>query len=191
MSEQTPSHPSQSETEHPVQPESATDLSEKLAKLQAQLKEQEQKYIYLYADFENFKKRTQKERQDLIKFGWEPVASELLPVLDNFERALQYAKPETDPNLISGLQMVASQFKTALEKQGVQLVKSIDQTFNPEFHEAVGELPSPKPQGIIVQEHLKGYTLHGRLLRPSRVMVSRGGGDTSNETVNGSGPGQN
>lgn len=145
-----------------------------LEQLSLKLKEAEQKYIYLYADFENFKKRAFKERQDIVKFGWEPVASELIPVLDNFERALQYAKPETDPNLISGLQMVANQFKTALEKQGVQTVQSLDRPFTPEFHESMGEIPSNKPKGTIVQEHLKGYTLHGRLLRPSKVMISSG-----------------
>ena len=157
-----------------------------ILKLQEQVKEAEQKYIYLYAEFENFKKRSIKERQDTLKFACEPVASELLPVLDNLERALQYAKPDTDANLLTGLQMVATQFRSALEKQGVQTIQSIDRPFTPELHEAMGEVPSVKPQGTIIQEHMKGYTLHGRLLRPSRVMVSSGVANS-----NGSGPGQN
>ena len=94
--------------------------------------------------------------------------------MDNFDRAIQHAKPETDPNLISGLKMVASQFKSTLEKQGVAEIASLDQPFNPEMHEAVGQIPSEKPAGTIVQEHQKGYTLHGRLLRPSRVLLSTG-----------------
>ena len=142
--------------------------------LQAKLKEAEQKYIYLYADFENFKKRAIKERQEIVKFGWENVANGLLEVLDNFDRALQFAKPDTDAGLLSGLKMVAEQFKKTLEKQGVAEILSVDQSFNPELHEGVGSIPSEKPQGTIVQEAQKGYTLHGRLLRPSRVLISSG-----------------
>ncbi len=145
-----------------------------MVELQNKLKDAEQKYIYLYADFENFKKRSIKERQDTLKFGWENVANDLLAVLDNFDRALQFAKPDSDPNLISGLKMVAQQFKTALEKQGVQTIHTEKQSFNPEFHEAVGQIPSELPQGTVVQEQQKGYTLHGRLLRASRVLVSTG-----------------
>ena len=158
-------------------PETAATAPESIdpvAELKALLKDQEQKYVYLYAEFENFKKRAVKERQDIVKFGWENVADSLLEVLDNFNRALQFAKPETDPNLLAGLKMVATQFKAALEKQGVAEIVSMDQPFNPELHEGVGQVPSDKPEGTIVQEHQKGYTLHGRLLRPSRVMVSTG-----------------
>ena len=144
------------------------------AELQAKVKEAEQKYIYLYAEFENFKKRSLKERQDIVKFGWENVASELLGVLDNLDRALQFAKPETDPNLMSGLKMVSQQFASTLEKQGVQAILTENQMFNPDLHEGVGQLPSEKPAGTIVQEVQKGYTLHGRLLRASRVLVSSG-----------------
>jgi molecular chaperone GrpE len=154
-------------------PETAESASE-VEQLQAKLKEAEQKYVYLYAEFENYKKRAVKERQDTLKFGWENVASGLLDVLDNLDRALQAAKPETDPNLMSGLKMVSAQFKSTLEKQGVTEIKSVDQPFNPELHEGVGQIPSEKPQGTIVQEAQKGYTLHGRLLRPSRVLISSG-----------------
>ena len=142
--------------------------------LEKKLKDAEQKYIYLYADFENYKKRAIKERQDTVKFGWENVANGLLDVLDNLDRALQFAKPETDPQLMGGLKMIAQQFRATMEKQGVAEIVTQDQTFNHELHEAVGQLPSAKPQGTIVQEQQKGYTLHGRLLRPSRVMISTG-----------------
>ena len=170
-----------SQTEQNAQDSSATDTASTAAPapsevetLQAKVKEAEQKYVYLYADFENFKKRAVKERQDTIKFGWENVASGLLEVLDNFDRALQFAKPESDPNLINGLKMVAQQFKATLEKQGVAEIKAVDQAFDPELHEGVGQIPSEKPEGTIVQEAQKGYTLHGRLLRPSRVLISSG-----------------
>ena len=167
-----------SQTEQSAQETAAAPLEDttpsELDSLQAKLKEADQKYMYLYADFENFKKRAVKERLETLKFGWENVASGLLEVLDNFHRALQFAKPETDANLLDGLKMVAQQFKATLEKQGVAEIQSIDQNFNPELHEGVGQIPSEKPQGTIVQEAQKGYTLHGRLLRPSRVLISSG-----------------
>lgn len=137
-------------------------------------KENEQKYLYLYADFENFKKRAVKERSDIMKFGWEGVATELLQVLDNLERALHHAKPDGDQALTEGLKMVVQQFHSSLEKSGVTPVKTIGESFNPEIHEAVAQTPSDLPEGKIVEEHQKGYTLHGRLLRPSRVVVSSG-----------------
>ncbi len=154
---------------------SATDL--KIAVLEALVKEKEQKYLYLYADFENFKRRQVKERSDLMKFGCENIARDLLEVVDNLERALGHANPQngsTADSLIQGLQLVLSQFKNALEKQGVQGIQSVNQTFDPNLHEAVGQAPSEKPAGVITAEHQKGYTLHGRLLRPSRVLISTG-----------------
>lgn len=158
---------------------SASDAPEALqagpnAELEKKLKEAEQKYVYLYAEFENYKKRAIKERQDTIKFGWESVASGLLEVLDNFNRALTFAKPDGDPSLVSGLKMVAQQFQSTLEKQGVAEVPTLNQVFNPELHESVGQIPSEKAAGMIVEEAQKGYTLHGRLLRPSRVLISTG-----------------
>jgi molecular chaperone GrpE len=165
--ENTEKADSKSQTETNPEKSAEAILAEKLAHA-------EDKYKYLYADFENFKKRAFKERQDAMKYGWENVAGELLEVLDNFDRALQFAKPETDPNLISGLKMVSQQFISTLAKQGVSEIPAMGQSFNPDLHEAVGQLPSDQPAGTIIQEHQKGYTLHGRLLRASRVMLSAG-----------------
>lgn len=138
------------------------------------LAEAQQKYVYLYAEFENYKKRAFKERQDTVKYALEGAAGDLLQVLDNLERALQHAKPDGDPSLVEGLKMVMHQFKSTLQKQNVVEIPTEHQMFNPEFHEAVGQLPSDKPQGTIVQTVQKGYTLHGRLVRPARVMISTG-----------------
>ncbi len=135
-------------------------------------KEAEQKYLYLYADFENYKKRTQKEREELLKFGWESAASELIPVLDNLDRALQYAKPETDPNLLIGLKMVAQQFLAALEKQGIQTIQTLGQAFDPNLHEATSQESSDQPENTITKEVLRGYRIHGRLLRAAKVVVA-------------------
>ena len=158
----------------PPNPAAAEPTSDPVAELQAKLKEQEQKYVYLYADFENYKKRAMKERQDIVKFGWENVASELIGVLDNLDRAIAHAKPNLDQAFVDGVKMVAQQFHSTLEKQGVATIQTENQAFNPDLHEGVGQVPSEKPEGMIAQEHQKGYTLHGRLLRPSRVLISTG-----------------
>jgi molecular chaperone GrpE len=147
----------------------------RIADLEAQVKEKEAKYLYLYAEFENFKKRAVKERSETAKFGWEPVARELIGVLDNLDRALEHMPASTDANFAAGIRMVAGQFRATLMKQGVEEIKALDQAFDPNLHEAVGQEPSATlPQGHITREQQKGYTLHGRLLRPARVLVSMG-----------------
>jgi molecular chaperone GrpE len=153
---------------------STEDLQKRIQELEAQSKEKEAKYLYLYADFENYKKRAIKERSDLIKYGWEPTARELLQVVDNLERALAHVPPQTDKNLLEGLNMVLNQFKSTLQKQGVTVIESLEKVFDPNLHEAVGQEPSTLPSGTITQEHMRGYTLHGRLLRPARVIISNG-----------------
>jgi molecular chaperone GrpE len=150
------------------------ELEAQLKEKEAQAKEKESKYVYLYAEFDNFKKRAIKERSDLIKFGWEPVARDLLQNLDDLERALSHIPPTVDKNLALGLQMVANQYKSTLQKQGVQPVESLQKEFDPNFHEAVGQEESDAPENTIIHEHTRGYTLHGRLLRPSQVTVSAG-----------------
>jgi molecular chaperone GrpE len=146
----------------------------KIAELEAQLKEKDGKYLYLYAEFDNFKKRNQKERADLLKFGWENVARDLLQVLDNLDRALQHIPQDTQPVLVDGIRLVQQQFLSTLTRQGVQTIATEGQAFDPNFHEAIGQIPGAQPAGTIVKEEMKGYTLHGRLLRPARVLVSSG-----------------
>lgn len=162
------------------QAESPTDLAaleKKVQELEAQVKDKDQKYVYLYAEFENYKKRMIKERSDLIKFGWENAARELLEVVDNLERALSHMPKSDDKahkTLEQGLHMVLNQFKAVLEKQGIQKIDTAAKDFDPNFHEAVGNVESDQPEGKVVREESSGYTLHGRLLRPSRVVVSSG-----------------
>jgi molecular chaperone GrpE len=158
-----------------VESPSAT-LEKRIAELEAQVKEKEAKYLYLYADFENAKKRAIKERSDLIKFGWENVARDLLQVVDNLDRAVEHIPTGTDANFAAGIKMISTQFKAAMQKQGVEEVSSIAKPFDPNLHEAVGQETSEHPEGSISKELSKGYTLHGRLLRPARVLVSSGQG---------------
>ncbi len=175
----TESSQSNPETQSPEAPESPMSeqaaLQARVTELEAQLKEKESKYVYLYAEFENFKKRAVKDRADTLKFGWEPVARELLQVVDNLERAVEHMPAGTDANFAKGIEMVIQQFRSTLQKQGVEAVPTTQASFDPNLHEAVGQEPSQDhPQGTILKEHLKGYTLHGRLLRPARVVISGG-----------------
>jgi len=152
------------------------DLNNKLIKLEEQLKAEQQKYIYLYADFDNYKKRTVKERSELIKYGFENAARDLLQVSDNLKRAVDHMPESVDKNLRTGIQMVLEQFHSTLHQHGVEPILADGHPFDPNIHEAVGQQPSDKPAGTIIQEHQKGYVLHGRLLRPARVMISAGHG---------------
>lgn len=158
-------------------PSSVGELEKKVQELEAQLKEKEQKYVYLYAEFDNYKKRMFKERSDLMKFGFENAARELLEIVDNLERALAHMPKSTEAShktLEQGLHMVLNQFKATLEKQGVVTIDSKEKDFDPNLHEAVGHEASEHAEGKVVREETKGYMLHGRLLRPSRVVISSG-----------------
>jgi molecular chaperone GrpE len=165
-------------TEHPSATETpsseASKPEDRIAALEAQLKEQESKYLYLYADFENYKKRAVKERSDALQFGWEPVARDLLQVVDNLDRALAHAPETLDATFIEGLQMVQKLFVSTLEKRGIRPIEALGRVFDPNFHDAVGQDLSDLPQGSVCREESKGYLLHGRLLRPAKVLVSMG-----------------
>ncbi|MGZ3652275.1 MAG: nucleotide exchange factor GrpE [Bdellovibrionota bacterium] len=147
--------------------------------LQLKLQESEKKYLYLYSEFENFRRRIERDRLDYIKFGHEGFLKELLQVLDNFERALAHAKSQGGEKgsplalVVQGIEMIHYQFAEALKAQGVTAVPSVGQKFDPTLHEAVGEEESKSEPGTIVKEMQKGYQLHGRLLRPARVVVAK------------------
>ncbi|MGE4232236.1 MAG: nucleotide exchange factor GrpE [Bacteriovoracia bacterium] len=148
--------------------------SDSLAELHKQLEESKNKYLYLYADFENFKKRAIKERSEFLKFGHEGLIRELLQVVDNLTRALdsQSQDQKTNEALMSGLQMVKQQFLEVLAKFGVSPIQTVGEKFDPTVHEAVEqEATSDEKSGSVLREHQKGYLLHGRLLRPARVVV--------------------
>ncbi len=153
---------------------SLEEAQKKIEELEVQLKDKDQKYLYLYAEFENFKKRSIKERSELIKYGTEPLAREILDVIDNLERAISHMPKDTDKTLGEGLHMVLNQFRAILQKQGIEHIKSVEQSFDPNFHEAISSEQSDHPEGTVVKEHMRGYTIHGRLLRPARVVVSGG-----------------
>lgn len=129
--------------------------------------------LRLAADFENFRKRARREQDELRKFGVEGVAKAMLPVADNLERALKHTGGKDDDPFVQGVAMVAKQFADVLATFGVQGFDSMGEAFNPERHEAMGQVPSGDVEpGTIVEEMERGYFLHERLLRPAKVIVA-------------------
>ncbi len=139
--------------------------------LMAELEDSKNKYLYLYAEFDTFKKRAIKERSDLVKFGNENIVREMLSVLDNLERALEHA--QNPSAMVDGIKMVAQQFKDILGRFGVKTVDSVGKKFDPEMHEAIAQEESKDvPSGHVLKVHQHGYTINGRLLRPAKVVVA-------------------
>jgi molecular chaperone GrpE len=140
---------------------------------QERLKDTHERYLRAAADFENWKKRAAREREDTVKFGTERLIKDVLPVIDNLERAL--AAAGSDPKtLLEGVRLVVKQFGEALAKHGVKSFSAVGQPFDPNLHEALMQQPSELPANTVVTELVKGYTLHDRLVRPAAVVVSTG-----------------
>ncbi|TYO96817.1 molecular chaperone GrpE [Geothermobacter ehrlichii] len=133
-------------------------------------------YLRSQADMENFRKRMQREKQEMARFANEGLLRELLPVMDNLQRAVDHAREEQAEAtaLLEGVEMTLSQFARTLEKFGVTPVEAIGKPFDPSCHEAMGQVVSEEvPPNTVAQELQKGYRLHDRLLRPALVMVSK------------------
>lgn len=128
---------------------------------------------YLQADFENYRKRVEKEMGDAKRFGNERLLSDLLIVNDELELALKKAaESKQNPVLLEGVGMVQKRVQSLLSKEGVQRIQSLGARFTPDLHEAALRVPSDKEDGTIVEEIRAGYLLKGRVLRPSIVNVA-------------------
>ncbi|MEZ4273327.1 MAG: nucleotide exchange factor GrpE [Myxococcota bacterium] len=140
---------------------------------QAELSAVKDQLLRLAADFDNFRKRTRREREEMQRFGAERLLRELLPIVDNMERALAHSEGESSP-VVEGIKMVAKQFVATLGGHGVHSFLSVGQPFDPERHEALGQAPAEEgcPPGSILHEMEKGYMMHDRLLRPAKVVVA-------------------
>jgi molecular chaperone GrpE len=135
-----------------------------------------QRYYYLAAEFENYKKRVEKEKESLVKFGYEKILMDLLGVIDNFERTLEVLKKSEDEkskNIVVGIDMIQKQLLAQLKKYGLEVVNAVGKEFDPNLHEAVSKaVKNDCDEETVLEEYQKGYTLHQRLLRPSKVVVS-------------------
>ena len=155
--------------------EAAEDLHKALEAKDAVIKDLQDKLLYFQAEFENFKKLKAKEKQDVLKYGNETLLQELIPVVDNMERALEHAAHADDVKAISeGVQITLNQFLKVLEKAGVERIEAVGQKFDPNVHEALyQEDRDDMEPDTVVSEVQKGYVLNGRVVRPSRVSVSK------------------
>ena len=145
---------------------------EELKKAQAERDELKDRLLRTAAEFENYKKRIKKEIDEAQGRGRESLLKEILPVLDNLERALQHAQPD-DP-LAVGVRMVEKQLVAALEKFGITRFSSVGQPFDPNLHDAIQQVESNDvAPGSVALEFAKGYMMNGRLLRPAMVAVAK------------------
>lgn len=140
----------------------------------AALAEVQQRYLRLQADFDNYRKRTRREQEELTRMAAARLITSLLPVLDNLERALAAVTDSKAEGLVTGVEMTLRQLKEILEQEGLTPVAALGQPFNPELHEAVAreETADPGQADLVVAEFRRGYTLKGKLLRPAMVKVA-------------------
>lgn len=127
------------------------------------------------ADFDNTKKRLERDKVDAIKFANERLLAEILPIMDNLDRAMASLAEGHDPDkVMKGLKLAQAEMHQVLELHGVEMVKSVGEAFDPHVHEAVGAVESAeKEEGTILEEVQRGYMLNGRLIRPSRVKIAK------------------
>jgi molecular chaperone GrpE len=145
---------------------------------EARIREAEERYVRLYAEFENYKKRTARENEDFRRYANEAVLKEMLPVLDNFERAVSHAK-EADGaaggGLLEGVELVRRQFLDVLGKLGVTPIEAMGRPFDPQVHQAVSQREAADAAaGTVVDELQRGFIFRERVLRPAMVVVARG-----------------
>jgi molecular chaperone GrpE len=148
------------------------DLSQSLGReTQKKLAEAHDRWVRAAADLENYRKRSQKERDDVQKFGVEKLVKDLLPVLDNLDRAL--AAAAADDPLVTGVKLVRTSFEQALGRHGVKGFSALGAPFDPAQHEAIMQVPTAEaPPGTVMLEHARGFMLHERLIRPAMVGVA-------------------
>ena len=131
-----------------------------------------ERYSRLFAEFQNYKRRTEKEKSDLYAYAGEKFAKDLLEVIDNFERAME-ARPEGD-KFAEGMDLILTQLRAVMEKNHVEEIKAQGEPFDPNFHNAVmTEAAEGTESGIVTRVFQKGYTLNGKVIRPSMVAVSQ------------------
>jgi molecular chaperone GrpE len=152
------------------------DLAGRLAAAEDEAREFRDRWVRERADLENLKKRAQRERSEAVRYGAEQIVRDLLPMIDDLERAVQAAQAAgADRQLLEGVALVLKAFLDMLARHGVERVPGLGERFDPNHHEAVAHVESPDHEpGMVIEEHRGGYRLHDRLLRAAMVTVSKG-----------------
>lgn len=150
-------------------------LQEQILQAKEEAAENYDKFLRATAEFENFRRRTEKERSDLLRFGAERLMKDMLPVLDSFEQALPKDGIQSDYNseeFLKGMQLVWKQLSEVMLKNGLEPIQAKGALFDPNFHQGIQRVESSEvDQEMVGEEYAKGYQLHDRLLRPSMVSV--------------------
>ncbi len=155
-------------------PEKKTDDSAKMKELQTALQEQKEKYLRLSADFDNFRKRTLREKIEMSKLAGEDIYTKILPVVDDLDRAMKSIDQAKDVNAVKeGMMLIYNKFKDYLKQQGVKEIEAMHKVFDTDFHEAVTQIPaeSKKLKGKVVDVIEKGYLLNDKVIRYSKVVI--------------------
>ena len=156
--------------EHELTPE------ERIAELEQELEKEKKEYLFLMAEFDNFRKRTMKEKIEIMKNGAEKAMSDILPVIDDFERALQAMGEQTDvKSLKEGVELIYNKFIKYLEANGVKAIDPNKAEFDTELHEAVANFPTPEEElkGKVIDTVQKGYKINDKVLRHAKVVVGQ------------------
>ncbi len=153
-----------------------SELQDRIEELEIEVKEAKDKYLRLYAEFDNYKKRTIKERMDLINTAGRDAISSLLPVLDDFDRAKKSADDDsTNEVFTEGVALVYNKLHGTLSAKGLKAMESTGEAFDPEIHEAITEIPAPTQEmkGKVIDTIEKGYLLNDKIIRHAKVVVGK------------------
>lgn len=163
-------------------PDVFQDLEQQLQAKNEELEQLNQRFLRLSADFANFRKRSSLEITDIRRYAAENLVQDLLPVLDNFERALDSAH-DLPENIFTGINMIYRQFLHVLQEKGLQQIDAAGKQFDPAFHDAFEQVETQdQANGVIIEEIQKGYRLHQKVLRPALVRVAKNSKQNSLET---------
>lgn len=149
-------------------------LQNELDAARAEIEKEKKEYLFLMADFDNYRKRMMREKADMLKNAGERVLSGLLPILDDMERGLAATEAATEADAIrQGMELIYQKFVKYLESQGVKPMESTGTDFDAEFHEAIATVPAPTPEqkGKVLDTTQKGYTINDKVLRHAKVVV--------------------
>ena len=165
-----------SAAEKPTASPAETDGQDEIASMQADLDRFRDLAMRSQADFENYKKRCVREKEEAIKYANKGLLEKLVSIVDHFELGLEAARGEGEKSPIySGMSLVLKQLQDFLAENGLQPIEAVGQKFDPNLHEAIGHEPSAElPEGTVIRQARRGYRLKDRLLRPSTVVVSSG-----------------
>ena len=148
-------------------------LEKNLQETKGELAEQKDKFVRLQAETDNFRKRLSREKDEFSQYANERLFKALIPIFDNFERALEDTSNDTK-SLKEGLDMILKQFSSFLEKERVEPIKAIGEKFDPAIHEALtSEVSDDHEEDTVISQFVKGYTINNRVLRPAQVVISK------------------